>query len=108
MVTVDDEGCVLVPVENWEDACVSLEEGFDVGTVRYLDPVSDKVRECWRPVVTAAREWVEQSGVAGTVAESVDNEVECESVDNEVERECSAERLDKLLEALGVGYLWIS
>ena len=53
-------------------------------------------------VVTAAHEWVEQSGVAGVVAESVDNEVERKSVDNEVECECSAERLDKLLEALGL------
>ena len=66
---------------------------FDVGRGRYLDPVSDKVREYWRPVVTAAREWVQQSSVAGMVADSVDNEVECE---------CSAERLDKLLGGIGV------
>ncbi len=56
---------MLVPVENWEGVCVSLEEGFDLGMVRYLDPVTSDVRECLGPVVSAVWECLEESCVAG-------------------------------------------
>ncbi len=77
---------VLVPVENWEGVCVSLEEGFDLGMVRYLDPVTSDVRECLGPAVSAVRE----SCVAGVV-------VERSNADEPVECEPSAERVNNSL-----------
>ena len=37
-VAVENEGCVLVPVENYEGSSVSSEERYDMGTVKCVEP----------------------------------------------------------------------
>ncbi len=41
LITVDDEGCVLVPVQNYDGVSVHLEEGMEVGTVSCVEKVID-------------------------------------------------------------------
>jgi len=43
LVTVDDTGCTLVPVQNCEGVCVHLEEEMKIGTVRHVGKVKDVV-----------------------------------------------------------------
>ncbi len=56
LVTIDAEGCVLVACGELGRCLCFFGRGFDLGTVRYLDPVTSDVCECLGPVVSAVRE----------------------------------------------------
>ena len=43
LVTVDDDGCTWVPVQNCEGVCAHLEKGMEVGTARYVKTVVESV-----------------------------------------------------------------
>ena len=43
LVTVDEDGCAWVPVQNCEGVCAHLEKGMEVGTARYVKTVVESV-----------------------------------------------------------------
>ena len=78
LVTVQDNGCVLVPVQNPEGTSVCLDEGLNVGVVRCITDCFEVrnyngVEEC--------------NGVSGSSCEVLDEESLSDSVEGEVSSE---------------------
>ena len=74
LVAVDDNGYALVPVENYDCMKVCMDEGFHVGTVKYLDSVNSELHNSLKTVSASAKNGVDEANVKADSVQLVKEE----------------------------------
>ena len=102
LVAVDDNGYALVPVENYDCTKVCMDEGFHVGTVKYLDSVSSELNSL-NTVSASAKNGVHEANVKADSVQLVKEECMHDSTVSGVSVQESCEkRMEQLLNALNL------